>query len=126
MVDGGYLSLDHKMKPIAYANDVTSILRCLFTPEVICSYQFPKAAFGICLFINLAIDLYGRIGEIVPSRRYPQQSLAWDDVEFWVHRGHSGDNIFTAIATFRWLKGKRPLTHTDFSYHILEPKAGRL
>ena len=57
--------------------------------------------------MNLVIDLCGRIDEIVATYYYPHQFLTWDDVEFWVDRGPSRDNIFRAILNFRWLTEKR-------------------
>ena len=112
LVAGGYITTETRIKPIAYSKDVTTILRCLFSPTMMASYPSPKAVWYMCLCINLVIDSCSRIGEIVKSyqdRAAREQFLMWGDVEFWVFPDPSsvGKNFFTAILTFKWLKGKR-------------------
>jgi hypothetical protein len=100
------LNLATRPKPNTFARDVTHILRCLFQPLTLCSMNSPRMVWYLCLFINLAIDSCGRIGEILENS-YPGQFLSWSDCEFWVHQGLDSRNVLSAIIKFTCLKGKK-------------------
>jgi len=116
-----------KSKPIARMPDVRILLRTLYSGLSLCSFGTMRSVLYLNLFINLAIDSCGRIGEIVPSSKAPpEQCLVWDNIEFWVKPPLDGETTprFYAIVNFIWLKGKRldPGEYKKICPRLLSPK----
>jgi hypothetical protein len=97
-----------RTKPVARMSDVTILLSTLYTDVSLCSFVNPRSVLYLNLFINLAIDSCGRIGEIACANKAPkEQCLKWEDIELWAKEGPEGKVLFYGILNFRWLKGKK-------------------
>lgn len=115
------LNLERRTKPIAYRKDAALILRCLFEPASLCSFGTVRSVLYLTLFITLAIDSCGRIGEIIPPDPQRQaECLHWSDIEFHIRRRKDAVD-FTANVTFKWLKGMRtkPSEYKTVSIRLL-------
>ncbi|KAI9876171.1 MAG: hypothetical protein M1830_007093 [Pleopsidium flavum] len=110
------LNLEHKVKLITYTKNVILLLRGLYEPATLCSFGTTRAVLYLTLFIDLAIDSCGRVGEIIPTDSKRQgECLHWDDVIFYLHRVVRGFLRFSANVTFKWLKGMRTKPGLEFN-----------
>lgn len=91
-----------KPKPIARLADITILLETLYTDVSLCSFGTMRGVLYLDLFINLAIDSCGRIGEIVCASKAPkEQCLRWEDVELWAKRPAGGAIEMYGIRQFQ-------------------------
>ncbi|KAK2751369.1 hypothetical protein FQN55_001106 [Onygenales sp. PD_40] len=118
------LSKIMKPKPIARSAEVDILLQTLYTDQSLCSYNHLRDVLYINLFLNLAVDSCGRIGEIVcAGKSKKEHCLHWGDVELWAKQTDGALKI-EALVTFHWLKGRRddPNEYKQIPLRLLPPQ----
>ena len=109
LVLAGRLNLVPRLKQLATPSDVTRLLNALFTIEHMGAYLTTRSILYTSLFINLAVDCSGRIGEYVESgaQRSPKY-LRWNQIKFYIFSdSYNSEESNTILAKIHWkdLKG---------------------
>lgn len=89
------------------SQDVTLLLRALLTVEYMATHRHTRAILYIALFLNLAVDCSGRIGEllIIGGKLCEGKCLRWRDIEIYAFRLADGNITLKASVRYANLKG---------------------
>ena len=106
LLNAGRTNIVGRLKQMTTANDVTNLLGALFSIDHMATYLHTRAILYTSLYINLAIDCSGRIGEFVAGERQRIPIyLRWAQVKLYLFSGSNERN--TSMAKIYWteLKG---------------------
>jgi hypothetical protein len=103
------LELGARVKPLAYAEDATTVVRSLLDGEFQWCFRTLRQLLYFLVSMNLLIDTSGRVGELCLSSQDPNHVTHWEDVEFYVFppKEEGGSNEVWALFTSRYTKGRK-------------------
>lgn len=97
-----------RLKEMTASRDITTLMKTLFTVEHMASYTSTRAVLYTSLFLNLAVDCSGRVGELLASdhkKTVGTKCLRWEHVELFAFLNVNGYPTLKAKIRFRDLKG---------------------
>ncbi|KAL8846268.1 MAG: hypothetical protein Q9221_008641, partial [Calogaya cf. arnoldii] len=114
MIRRKLLSTELADKPLFIPQDITRVLRGLCTPRYMASFQDTRVPMLIALYLTLAIDCSGRVGEMLNNTTEKKcnlnRVLCWKDITVYAFppadpSSPSSPAIFKADVRFHGLKG---------------------
>ncbi|KAJ9649484.1 hypothetical protein H2199_000259 [Coniosporium tulheliwenetii] len=106
LISQGRLNMDVRKKPVAMTKDVTGLLEVLYSREYMAVFRTTREILYTSLFINLAVDCCGRIGEILRGghkKANPTKYLRWSHVKLYAFN-EDGKTVLRALVAFSNLK----------------------
>ena len=107
LIPQGRVNLVSRRKKLTTPQDVSLLLRTLFSVTHMATFPRTREILHVALFLNLAVDCSGRISEILlhGGRLCEGKCLRWQDVEIYAFRSAEETISLQASVRYSGLKG---------------------